>query len=127
MNRNQKSKTMVHLQTAVVITALLLLPGMSAYGVQPQNRNNEGVVSRRALGAQTLRNLVAGTFVANSLTSLPENAVAAGDEVDVYFGVGCFWHIQHEVRKNGHNMYALLSNSRFDSCCLSHFVDMVSI
>ena len=99
MNRNQKSKTMVHLQTAVVITALLLLPGMSAYGVQPQNRNNEGVVSRRALGAQTLRNLVAGTFVANSLTSLPENAVAAGDEVDVYFGVGCFWHIQHEVRK----------------------------
>ena len=127
MNRNQKSKTMFHLQTAVVITALLLLPGMSAYGVQPQNRNNEGVVSRRELGAQTLRNLVAGTFVANSLTSLPENAVAAGDEVDVYFGVGCFWHIQHEVRKNEHHMYALLFNSRFDSCCLSHFVDMVSI
>lgn len=79
---------------AVALGALLLLPGVLAYGIQ---QNNDAAVSRRDLGAQTLRNLVAGTVVANTLTS-SRAAVAVGDEVDVYFGVGCFWHIQHEVR-----------------------------
>ena len=83
---------MFKLQAAVI--AALLLPGVVAYGIQ---QTNDAAVSRRELGAQTLRNLVAGTVLANTLTS-PRAAVAAGDEVDVYFGVGCFWHIQHEVR-----------------------------
>lgn len=70
--------------------AALFLAPTDAYSVS----NNE-VLSRRSLGAQALRNLAAGTVVAKTL-SAPEAALAAGDEVDVYFGVGCFWHIQHE-------------------------------
>lgn len=60
-----------------------------------QAYNLDNTLSRRDLGAQALRNLAAGTIVAKTL-SAPEASLAAGDEVDVYFGVGCFWHIQHE-------------------------------
>lgn len=54
-------------------------------------------VSRRSLGTQALRRVVAGTVLANTLASSASPAVADDELVDVYFGVGCFWHIQHEA------------------------------
>jgi len=27
----------------------------------------------------------------------PETTLAAGEEIQVYFGSGCFWHVQHEI------------------------------
>jgi len=44
---------------------------------------------RRFLGA-------VGTAVFSSLALPKENAFAEDELVDVYFGVGCFWHVQHE-------------------------------
>ena len=104
-------------QLAAVIGALLL-SGADAYGVA-SNQNNEAL-SRRELGAQTLRNLVAGTAVANTLTSLPRVALAAADdEVEVYFGVGCFWHIQHEVRSQRGYIYVWpVLPFLYDAMCL---------
>ena len=113
-------------QLAAVIGALLL-SGADAYGVA-SNQNNEAL-SRRELGAQTLRNLVAGTAVANTLTSLPRVALAAADdEVEVYFGVGCFWHIQHEVRSTWEIVQCLacsaISTRYYDAMCLLSRVNL---
>jgi len=96
-------------QVAKSAVLLMLMTTADAYGLQKNqaaaNNNNNNhrsdVLSRRELGAQTLRNLVAGTAVASTLTSSPDAALATDDDVDVYFGVGCFWHIQHEVRLFG--------------------------
>lgn len=53
-------------------------------------------LSRRALWGTTVKALVAGTAVASSAVA-PRLALAEEDApMDVYFGVGCFWHIQHE-------------------------------
>ena len=52
----------------------------------------DSVSSRRAW----LRGLIALPFVGSELVRRPIPAEAAETEQDVYFGVGCFWHIQHE-------------------------------
>mmetsp|Transcript_9127 Transcript_9127/g.21452 ORF Transcript_9127/g.21452 Transcript_9127/m.21452 type:complete len:291 (-) Transcript_9127:31-903(-) len=48
--------------------------------------------------ATTAASLAFGLPAAASLVANPQpaNAGAASDLTDVYFGVGCFWHIQHE-------------------------------
>ena len=53
-------------------------------------------VTANALKAPTRRSLIAAVpALVAPLTGQP--AVAATDElVDVYFGCGCFWHVQHE-------------------------------
>ena len=30
----------------------------------------------------------------------PLKAAAKEEEIEVYFGCGCFWHVQHEVRRH---------------------------
>ena len=55
------------------------------------------LAAANALTAPTRRSLIAapGAALVAPLTGQP--AVAANDElVDVYFGCGCFWHVQHE-------------------------------
>ena len=32
----------------------------------------------------------------SGLGSIPAKTATGGDMVDVYFGSGCFWHVQHE-------------------------------
>ena len=36
-------------------------------------------------------------LVSGPLMVPPPPATAAEDLIDVYFGVGCFWHVQHEM------------------------------
>ena len=54
----------------------------------------------RAPGSSRRTALLQGVAAAAALTQapVPATATATGNEdlVDVYFGVGCFWHVQHE-------------------------------
>ena len=55
------------------------------------------LAAAHALKAPTRRSLLAATGAALVAPLTGEPAVAANDElVDVYFGCGCFWHVQHE-------------------------------
>ena len=55
-----------------------------------------GVGQRPSSAATTAASLAFGLPAAASLVANPQpaNAGAASDLTDVYFGVGCFWHIQ---------------------------------
>lgn len=59
----------------------------------PLENGDGGTGPRRKFLAEALALAFAAPFVAD-----PSAAVADGGDVltDVYFGVGCFWHIQHE-------------------------------
>ena len=37
-----------------------------------------------------------GVLISSSLIALNADAAATNDPLPVYFGVGCFWHVQHE-------------------------------
>jgi len=51
----------------------------------------------RAASAFTRRGLLTSAAVAAATTSSPAASSAASEElIDVYFGCGCFWHVQHE-------------------------------
>lgn len=65
---------------AVRICSLALLPVVAAFS--PVTRRSFLQRSAATIGAATL----------------PSGAFAASDEdlIDVYFGCGCFWHVQHE-------------------------------
>eukprot|EP00585_Thalassiosira_rotula_P012974 CAMPEP_0196132692 /NCGR_PEP_ID=MMETSP0910-20130528/2202_1 /TAXON_ID=49265 /ORGANISM="Thalassiosira rotula, Strain GSO102" /LENGTH=322 /DNA_ID=CAMNT_0041392317 /DNA_START=74 /DNA_END=1042 /DNA_ORIENTATION=- len=71
-------------------------------GQRNGSHNDEGVdniivrsSSRRSFFTQQAPSiLAAATIVANTLPILPANA--EDDLIDVYFGCGCFWHVQHE-------------------------------
>ena len=53
----------------------------------------ESISTRRAL----LRSGAAAAFTAVSPIAIPQPALADEDEIiPVYFGCGCFWHVQHE-------------------------------
>ena len=61
--------------------------------------NNEFVLSRR----QTLKNLATGALISTNLsffrptyTNAMEETNIMEENIEVYFGCGCFWHVQHE-------------------------------
>jgi len=57
-----------------------------------------GVQSRRAFAKRSLIS-TAASIALNPLIQSPKAAMADDDDeglVDVYFGCGCFWHVQHE-------------------------------
>jgi len=66
---------------------MLVLPILAAAAVAPASRlGNGAALSRRALLGSALAARIA-----------PEIASAADEElISVYFGCGCFWHVQHE-------------------------------
>lgn len=96
---NHRHEIIMSREMLLVAVGVLLLSRVDSYDVSSSSSQDDNeAISRRGLGSETLRNLAAGTVAANTLTSLPQEALAssAGDEMDLYFGVGCFWHIQHE-------------------------------
>lgn len=66
-----------------LIRTLLLLGAVSALRVRPQ-------------ASLTRRGCLAGGLSAALGTALPLPSVAEEEDVIVYFGCGCFWHVQHE-------------------------------
>lgn len=78
---------------ALVVDCVLKPSETAAYNLG----GNHNAVSRRAIGDQAIRGLVAGTVFARTLSSSPDISQASNEMVDVYYGVGCFWHIQHEM------------------------------
>jgi hypothetical protein len=75
----------------VLLAVSLATTNVAAYSL---NNGNNNAVSRRSLGGQVFRGLLAGTLAANTLSSGASVAVADNELIDVYYGVGCFWHIQ---------------------------------
>lgn len=83
---------------SLVSLAVLIAP-VAAYNLLLKNNNNKptsSMLSRRSI----LTGILGGAAVLSGVGStLPVALAAAKDEVkeeSVYFGVGCFWHIQHE-------------------------------
>eukprot|EP00557_Chaetoceros_sp_GSL56_P009408 CAMPEP_0176490282 /NCGR_PEP_ID=MMETSP0200_2-20121128/7784_1 /TAXON_ID=947934 /ORGANISM="Chaetoceros sp., Strain GSL56" /LENGTH=279 /DNA_ID=CAMNT_0017887571 /DNA_START=116 /DNA_END=955 /DNA_ORIENTATION=- len=88
-----------------LLTLLLICVPTSAFFNSPITSNHAvrgGVMQLNAAAANTSnrRNLFANAAAAASaILSFSQPSLAASesaDLVDVYFGVGCFWHIQHE-------------------------------
>jgi len=65
---------------------------VSSYTTPSRTSTNNNAISNRKAFLQTLSTSLA------SITLLNPNTASAEDDklTDVYFGVGCFWHIQHE-------------------------------
>ena len=83
------------------IITLLLVGNVSSYSssklfMSQKPTTDFGTVQHRRGFFRTLTS-VATTASLSSLAA-PKNAIAAESSAltDVYFGVGCFWHIQHE-------------------------------
>mmetsp|Transcript_19210 Transcript_19210/g.44951 ORF Transcript_19210/g.44951 Transcript_19210/m.44951 type:complete len:262 (+) Transcript_19210:80-865(+) len=73
------------MRVVTTVTALALLARASAY-------SPEGRGGRRAFLSAAARSTAAAVSV-----SLPRRALADDGELEqVYFGAGCFWHVQHE-------------------------------
>ena len=94
--------------TMTKISALLSLLATSAASVSAYNaktslsgaaakvQKSDGRRNFLTSAATTAASLAFGLPAAASLVANPQpaNAGAASDLTDVYFGVGCFWHIQ---------------------------------
>ncbi|KAL7530811.1 hypothetical protein ACHAXR_006640 [Thalassiosira sp. AJA248-18] len=86
------------------IEAFQLHPSSSSLLLKPTRRNvalrGQANGSRRAFldDIKTLATCAAAATTTAGLLTNPQPAVAAEDEelIDVYFGCGCFWHVQHE-------------------------------
>ena len=80
----------------LLFSTSILFSGVTVHGynAMTSNNNNNNAMSRRSM----LRNLVAASGGAAAAFGLsPDVAQADTDPLtDVYFGVGCFWHAQHE-------------------------------
>mmetsp|Transcript_7430 Transcript_7430/g.10087 ORF Transcript_7430/g.10087 Transcript_7430/m.10087 type:complete len:266 (-) Transcript_7430:179-976(-) len=69
---------------SLLLSLSSLLPAVQSYST---NNNN-----RRAFLANAQKSIIGGA----AASLFPGRSLAAENEEDVYFGVGCFWHIQHE-------------------------------
>ena len=68
---------------------------LAAFDFSTTSAFNIAGLSRR----DVLRTIASTAIVSAPLSRLPRNANAQEDEeelIDVYFGCGCFWHVQHE-------------------------------
>ena len=78
-------KLSILLSLLAPVTAFVAAPSKNLRAESSLNAHN----NRRSF----LSNAIAGVALS---TGLAQPAFAADDLVDVYFGVGCYWHIQHE-------------------------------
>jgi len=81
---------------SVVLVAGRIAHGFNLGGTPRQQSKSNVVDSRRTF----ISSLVAGGLVAGtSLIANPSPSMAADggeEDIEVYFGCGCFWHVQHE-------------------------------
>eukprot|EP00961_Rhodomonas_salina_P004330 59421-Rhodomonas_salina.1 len=89
------------------ITFALCITSAAAFMTTPALRMpTTKAVSRGASASLTMqvnnppsrRQLLFGLagLAAGGMVGKPDEAAAAGEEIQVYFGSGCFWHVQHE-------------------------------
>jgi peptide methionine sulfoxide reductase MsrA len=86
---------------AVLIACIALCGDAYTYSTSNSNSNARGSASVVNVAPVPSRRNILGNAIAavTALTFGSTSAVAATDDetdVGVYFGVGCFWHIQHE-------------------------------
>mmetsp|Transcript_13510 Transcript_13510/g.16372 ORF Transcript_13510/g.16372 Transcript_13510/m.16372 type:complete len:320 (-) Transcript_13510:79-1038(-) len=78
--------------------------GTSTTNIAAAANDNEGEVLAESNRRSFMKDLVMGGLVASGFMNSPlqanadanVNVVEENELVDVYFGVGCYWHIQHE-------------------------------
>mmetsp|Transcript_22565 Transcript_22565/g.30055 ORF Transcript_22565/g.30055 Transcript_22565/m.30055 type:complete len:275 (-) Transcript_22565:570-1394(-) len=73
-----------------LVISSLLLSFTESYSSSSSKPNN-----RRAF-LSNVQNSIVGGVAAAALSTPTRSLAAETTEEDVYFGVGCFWHIQHE-------------------------------
>lgn len=93
---------------ALFLSSCLLIQGTNAYGILKNtvSTTKGSAIEESVTAPSSRRNLLraAATLSAGVLlvNAKPEIAEAADDAATpVYFGVGCFWHIQHEFVVQG--------------------------
>ena len=74
----------------VFITILLPLLQVAAYTTPNNSAKRAPTNNRRAFLQQSIAGVAAVLTLPNAATAAPS------DLQDVYFGAGCFWHVQHE-------------------------------
>ena len=82
--------------SAVVLVAAYTVPQNNKVVHQTKNNIHGASASRRAFLSKVVSNTVGIASIAAS--NQPQRALAIANDVqeDVYFGAGCFWHVQHE-------------------------------
>jgi len=78
----------------IYLTAAILSSSVVAYTTVPKSskHSQQNFANRRAFLSTTLASIAAVS------TSNPNRVLAANDDQEeVYFGVGCFWHVQQYV------------------------------
>ncbi len=79
----------------LLIASLALCDGLSSPA--PTGRPKSAEFSRRALLRRSFATTIAVPFTTLANDAANANAVETNEElIDVYFGCGCFWHVQHE-------------------------------
>lgn len=70
----------------------------TALNAETQNDSNNNIQNRRNFFFNSLSTAAAVTTLISPQVSLAEEATSSASSplTDVYFGVGCYWHIQHE-------------------------------
>lgn len=69
---------------------------VTASSKEQRQEGSSGSSSRRGFLATAAATFVTSASVAFLPPPSPAEAASLSDLTDVYFGVGCFWHIQHE-------------------------------
>jgi peptide methionine sulfoxide reductase MsrA len=99
VNERRFSLSQLVLSVCLLATASALANPIGAKAAAARVVQGEEVSSRRNI----LKNLLAASVTitaagAVSASALPAFAAAEDDkDIDVYFGCGCFWHVQHEL------------------------------
>jgi hypothetical protein len=82
---------MISLYLSIIIPILLIVAAHS-YSVSPSASPSHTISSRKAFLTNTI---TASLAILGTSPSYPALADDPDEIIDCYFGMGCFWHIQH--------------------------------
>ena len=88
-------RSTIRLIVWAISTRSVLVYSLSQHSTSPAT-TTAASTSRRSLLRKLWNSAAVGTLLTTATTSHPATATAASDVESVYYGVGCFWHIQHE-------------------------------
>ena len=85
--------TLIIYAATIYLTAALSSLAVDAYTTVPKTKHSQqNFANRRAFLSTTIASIAAVS------TSNPNRVLAANDDLEeVYFGAGCFWHVQQYV------------------------------
>lgn len=87
-----------------------LISVAAAYTVPNSDSANKAAVTSGGNRRAFLSSMANAAVIASSAASNPSRAIAADNQEDVYFGAGCFWHVQHEFISAERNLLGRKDN-----------------